>query len=409
MRTVTEQERRSRLGVRHALLERAPTALAAADAVVCLHATELTSVYLSAFARSGANRAEIDRALYRDRTLVRQLAMRRTVFAFPRELLPAVLGSAAARVAGQQRALLARAVTADGLDADGVAWVERVCAATFALVREGPATTAQLRERLPALAQRLPAPERGPGAAPTPVASRVLTALAADGSVVRGRNDGGWAVSRPYWTSADDWLGHPVDPLSDAAGYAELVRRWLWAFGPGTEADLTWWLGATKTAVRKALVDIEAVPVQLEDGSPAWLHPEDPDQVDSGSPWGALLPTLDPTTMGWRGRNFFLDPAIAPAVYDAAGNGRPTAWWNGRVVGTWTQRSDGSVAVLPAVTLTRQAAATLRHHADELTGWLDGHVIRSSLQRPSAPALPERSAQVATEPLDMRADLGEPR
>ena len=374
--------------MRHGLVEPVQGAAAAADAMVCLHATELSSVYLSAFARSGASRADIDRALYRERTLVRQLAMRRTVFAFPRELLPAVLGSAAARVGKQQKALLARAVTAHGLDADGVAWVERVCAATLALVQEGPATTAQLRQRLPGLAQRLPAPERGPGAAPTPVASRLLTALAADGSLVRGRNDGSWAVSRSYWTTAEAWLGHPVTPLGEGAGYAELVRRWLWAFGPGTEADLTWWLGATKTAVRKALRDIEAVGVQIEDGSPAWLHPEDLDQVDSDRSWGALLPTLDPTTMGWRGRNFFLDPAIAAAVYDSAGNGRPTAWWNGRVVGTWTQRPDGSVAVLPAVALTRQAATTLRHHADELAGWLAGHVIRSSLQRPSATPLP---------------------
>lgn len=34
-----------------------------------------------------------------------------------------------------------------------------------------------------------------------------------------------------------------------------LVRRWLCAYGPGTEADLVWWLGATKTAVRRCLDD----------------------------------------------------------------------------------------------------------------------------------------------------------
>jgi hypothetical protein len=98
MRTVTDAERRARLGVRHALAEPASDVVAAARAVVCLHATEPTTVHLSAWARSGAARTEVDSALYGDRSLVKQLAMRRTVFAVPVDLLPA------ARVAAQQRA-----------------------------------------------------------------------------------------------------------------------------------------------------------------------------------------------------------------------------------------------------------------------------------------------------------------
>ncbi len=69
--------------------------------MTCLHATEPASVYLSTFARADVSRSDIDRALYDDRTVVRQLAMRRTVFAFPVDLVPAVRGSASARVAGQ--------------------------------------------------------------------------------------------------------------------------------------------------------------------------------------------------------------------------------------------------------------------------------------------------------------------
>ncbi|MGH9089451.1 MAG: DNA glycosylase AlkZ-like family protein [Acidimicrobiales bacterium] len=72
------------------------------EAVVCLHATEPANVYLSAWARSGASRADVDLSLYTDRSIVRQLAMRRTVFVFPRNLLPALRGSAAARVADQR-------------------------------------------------------------------------------------------------------------------------------------------------------------------------------------------------------------------------------------------------------------------------------------------------------------------
>jgi Winged helix DNA-binding domain len=355
--------------------------LAAAAAVVCLHATEPASVYLSAWARSGASRTDVDRSLYAERSIVKQLAMRRTVFAFPRDLLPAVRGSAAARVAKQQAAQLARGVVAGGLTSDGAAWVERVCADVLALLEKTPATTRQLRAQHPVLGERVLPPQRA-GATPTPVAPRVLTVLAADGSVVRGPNGGGWRVSRPYWTLTDTWLGSPVPPLPEAEGYAELVRRWLWAFGPGTEADITWWLGATKTAVRRALGDVGAVAVRLEDGSPAWLHPEDVDEVRSDAPWAALLPALDPTTMGWRGRSFYVDKPTASVVYDRAGNGMPTAWWDGRIVGRWVQEEDGTVIVVPVAPLTRSATVALRDEAGQLTAWLDGDVIRSSLQSP---------------------------
>ena len=92
MRVITDDERRARLAVRHALAEPAGGVEDAVAAVVCLHATEPANAHLAAFARCGATRDAVDRALYDDRTVVRQLAMRRTVFAFPRDLLPAVRG-----------------------------------------------------------------------------------------------------------------------------------------------------------------------------------------------------------------------------------------------------------------------------------------------------------------------------
>jgi hypothetical protein len=238
-RTVTDVERRARLGVRHALAQHAwagtRDVLAAARAVVCLHATEAASVHLSAWARSGATQADVEDALYRDRTIVKQLAMRRTLFAFQVDLLPAVRGSAAARVAAQQRALLARSVVAGGLATDGAEWVEQACSQVLAQLRQAPATTRQLRDQIPMLTVRLPRPE-SPKAPPAPVAPRDLTALAATGQVVRGDNSGSWTTSQPIWTVVEDWVTQSTQPLPAAEGYAELVRRWLWANGPGTEA-----------------------------------------------------------------------------------------------------------------------------------------------------------------------------
>ncbi|GAB3838622.1 DNA glycosylase AlkZ-like family protein [Dactylosporangium cerinum] len=96
MRHVTDQQRRARLAVRHALTAaaRVGTPEAATTAMTVLHATEPATVHLSCWARvTSVTVADVDRVLYGDRTLVKQLAMRRTLFVFPRDLLPAAWGA----------------------------------------------------------------------------------------------------------------------------------------------------------------------------------------------------------------------------------------------------------------------------------------------------------------------------
>ena len=305
MLSITDDQRRARLGRRHGLAEPLASVEAAAAAMTCLHATEPASVHLAAFARCGAGVDAIDRALYDDRTVVKQLAMRRTVFAFPRDLLPAVWGSAAARVATQQRAQLGRDVAKAGITDDGPRWVEETTTAVLTLLHDrGPMTTAELRAALPALEARLVISPGKKYGGEFPVAPRVLTTLAASGVIVRGPNEGGWKTSRPRWTPTADWVD-VGPPLSEQDGYAALVRSWLHTFGPGTETDLVWWLGATKAAVRRALADVGAVEVRLAHGT-GWLLPDDLGPDHPVDPWAALLPALDPTTMGWKDRAFYL-------------------------------------------------------------------------------------------------------
>jgi hypothetical protein len=275
-------------------------------------------------------------------------------------------------------------VVREGIATDGAAWVEEATGAVLAVLEEdGPATTAELRARLPQLESRLTYAQGKAYGGNFPIASRVLTALAASGAVVRGENDGGWKLSRPRWTLAAHWLGEQPRPLGEAAGYAFLVRAWLRGFGPGTEADLVWWLGATKAAARRALIDVDAVPVSLDDGSTGWVLPDDLGPVPEPDPWAALLPALDPTTMGWKERSFHLGPH-ADKVFDRNGNGGPTAWWNGRVVGVWCQRGDGTVDVLLLDEVPRAARRGLDDKAAELTAWLDGDVVRSIYLSPMA-------------------------
>jgi hypothetical protein len=105
--------------------------------------------------------------------------------------------------------------------------------------------------------------------------------------------------------------------------------------------------------------------------------------VPDPGPWAALLPSLDPTTMGWKQRGFHLGPH-GDKVFDRNGNGGPTAWSNGRIVGVWCQRPDGAVEVVPVEDVPKAAQRALDARAAELTDWLDGDVVRSIYLSPHA-------------------------
>jgi hypothetical protein len=391
MRHITDDERRARLAVRHAIApgHRVTDPEAATRAMTVLHATEPPTVYLSVAARvEGATIADVDRALYDDRSLVKQLAMRRTLFVFPRDLLPAAWGGPAARVAGQERRRIAKDVVAAGLADDGDAWLDEARSRLLAALADpGGRSVRDLRAAVPFVGGTVSVSPGTKWGGEVPLAPRVLGWLGAEGQIVRGRNAGHWRLSRPAWTRMSDWLGAAPAPLPEPEAYAALVGRWLRSFGPGTEADLVWWLGATKTAVRRALADLEAVPVSLDGGLAGWVLPDDEDEADPVEPWAALLPVLDPTTMGWRDREFYLDPDHTPYLFDSNGNGGTTAWWNGRVVGCWVQDDTGLVHVVSRGSLPADATAALAVEAERLTAWLAGvrvSSVYSSLQMRSA-------------------------
>nr|WP_246314788.1 winged helix DNA-binding domain-containing protein [Kineococcus aurantiacus] len=347
-----------------------------------LHATEPATVHLSCWARvPGLRTTDVERALTVDRTLVKQLAMRRTLFVFPRDLLPAALPSASARVARTERAAIAKDVVKAGLAADGDAWLDTARAAVLAVLAEAPGglSARAVREAVPLIDVKVSV-----SAGSQWSASRVLTHLGLTGDVVRGANAGHWRVSRPAWTLTRDWIT-PPGPLSAEHGCTELVRRWLTTFGPGTEDDVVWWLGATKGVVRAALADLAAVPVSLDDGSTGWLLPDDVEEVPDPGPWVALLPVLDPTVMGWRSRGFLLGPH-RERLFDRNGNAGTTAWVDGRVVGCWVQDGGGRVRVRSLEEVAAPAREALEAEADRLTAWLDG--VRVGTVYPS-PAMKE--------------------
>lgn len=385
MRLIDDAERRARLARRHALAppHRTDSVLDAVRAVGVLHATEPATPYLSVHARMHAfDREEYERELWERKSLVKQLAMRRTMFVFPRALYPAALGGPSERVAAQEHARVIKDAQRGGITSDGAAWLARARTAVLGELAGRERTAVQLREALPELDGRVMMSEGKHYGGEMHLAPRILTWLGATGDLVRGGNESHWRVNRNRWARADDWFGEALDRPGTAESYAILVREYLRAFGPATETDVVWWFGATKAAIRAALAEIGAVAVGLERDVTGYVLPEDVDPVDPVEPWAALLPALDPTPMGWKERDFYLDPAFATAIYDGAGNAGTTAWWNGRIVGAYVQDDEGVVELVLPRGVPREARTALAGEAARLTAWLAGERVNSLYKSP---------------------------
>ncbi len=326
-------------------------------------------MFLSVQARtSGLTQADIERELYEERTLVRMLGMRRTLFVVPRELVPVVEAAATRAVAARERKRLEQMILVSELSKQPAAWLRRAMAAALReLEARGEAFTSDLTKAVPALGKRIRA-GTGRWEITQSAGSRILPQLAMERRIVRGRPRTTWVNGQYRWVPTSAWLGAEIDPLETASAQAQLLERWLGAFGPGTETDLRWWTGWTARETRAALAAFPHAEVDL-DGAQGYVLADDLDPIEAPEPSAALLPTLDPTTMGWKERGFYLGP-YERMLFDTNGNAGPTVWWDGRVVGGWSQRRDGEIAFRLLEDVGSEAVAAIEAEAARTAAWI---------------------------------------
>jgi hypothetical protein len=388
MRRIDSAERRARIGVRHHLASahRVVDPVDAARGVVCLHATDPATVYMSAWARlREPSLAAVERALYEDRRLVRMLAMRRTLFVAPIEEAPVLQAAAALDVARTERRRNEQMVATLG-EADPAGWLGAAESGTVEALDElGEATAAELSAAVPALARKVRVNVGKAYEGDIGISSRVLIVLALEGRVVRGRPRGTWISSQYRWASMERWLGRSLPVLDVTTAQARLIERWLERFGPGTEADIRWWTGLTAGAVRAALTSVGAEAVDL-DGAVGYVLPGDVESTPLPEPWVALLPALDPTTMGWQSRDWYLGGHRAQ-LFDRNGNAGPTIWLDGRIVGGWAIRDGGEVVTGLLDDVGREAELAIAAEAARLGILLGGQRVMPRFPTPHHRAL----------------------
>lgn len=382
MISINTEQRRARLAARHRLARPADGVVAAAADMVGLHASDPVTVYLSAWARvPGFVRGDLEAALYDDRVLLRMLGMRRTMFVVPPDLAAVMQAGCTDALLAPQRRRLVKMLGEQGIAPEPEAWLVDVESRVLAaLAYRGEATAVELTEDVPELGTKLMFGGGKKWGGTVGVSTRVLFLLATAGAIVRGRPRGTWLSSQYRWTLTAGWLGEALPALDRAEAQADLLSRWLMAFGPGTLTDLKWWTGWTVRDTKAALAATKAIEVELDVGT-GWVLPGDLEPVSAAGDWVALLPGLDPTVMGWKEREWYLGDHQA-LLFDRNGNAGPTVWCNGRIVGGWTQRRDGDIAVELLEDAGAAATAQIEAEAARLQEWLGDARITPRFRSP---------------------------
>lgn len=342
---------------RHALAEPAadlrPDAIAG---VLCgAHAQLLGAAELSIGRRiTGATRADVRRALWEERTLVKTFGPRGTI-----HLLPA------ADLAIWTGALLALPPITHHPDpvrfSPGQA--EEVMAAIGDSLADAELTVDELTESLEA--------RTGPWAVERTMEAfggkwprwRQLTGAAAHRGMLCFGPDRGRNVT---YTNPHRWLPG-FRPADGDAALRALLTRYLYAYGPATPANFAQWLAMP---VRRATELFGVLGEELErvelDGTQAWTLAGDTATPPEPCRGIRLLPYFDAYVVAGQPRNQLYPGAAAVRALTPAGQAGnyPVLLVDGVVGGVWHQRRSGRTIAITVEPL-QQLTAPQRRQLDE--------------------------------------------
>jgi Winged helix DNA-binding domain len=355
---------------RHALAEPAADLSPAGIAgVLCgAHAQVLSAAELSIGRRiAGVTRADVQRALWEERALVKTFGPRGTIHLLPTADLPMWTGALSA---------LPSSVPAHP---EGVRFTpeqaDEVIAAIGGALADSELTVGELTE---AIADRA-----GPWAVERTMDAfqdrwprwRQLTSTAAHRGMLcfgpgRGR--------RVTYTNPRRWLPG-LRPMDGEAALRTLVTRYLYAYGPATPQHFAKWLGIPlrysaglfgKLAGELAYVEL--------DGDPGWTVAGDtgtPSQPHRGI---RLLPYFDAYVVAGQPRERLYSGAAATRALTPTGQAGnyPVLLVDGVVGGVWHQRRSGRKLAITVEPLRELTAPQRRQLDDEIS--LVGAVMQAT-------------------------------
>jgi len=368
---------------RHHLVDRAPASALAqvAGDMGGAQAQLLSAAQISLWARTrGLRMADVDNALWQDRTLVKSWCIRGTLHLIPSRDFAVFLRGSARR------------------DARWIAWMARAKIPTDAVDRlvgamrtalDRPRTRPEIAERISAslgvkIAQKS---GRGWGNPAKATGFRIgRTVFSLDGVIflacIRGQacfgpvRDGEATFVRP-----EKWLPG-WDDLPVEKAELELLQRYLRADGPATLADFNIWIGLRAADARDVWTRLEPELAAVDlDGQTGWVLRDDLPVLKEAKLDASvvrLLPSFDSFLLGQKDHRHLVERVHHARVYRPQGWLSPVVLVDGRVAAVWSSERTSrrlQIRVKPFAPLPAAVRAAVHDEAEDLRRFLDAPAI----------------------------------
>jgi hypothetical protein len=339
-----------------------PAAGSPADVVRAMagaHAQVLSAAEISVALRlEGATREDVQRALWDDRSLVKTFGPRGTVHLLPTDELASWVSALSAVQRPTSTAPLVMRMTPEQ--------TKQVIAAIGDALADDDLTVEELSEEVVART----GPWAGDLVMPAfqtywPRWRQAISDAANAGVLCYGPNRGRNAT----YTNPHRFA--PFEPVSGETALTELLRRFLWSYGPATPQHFARWLSISPAAATEVFIaradELEEV---FLNGQPAWLVRGDTDFGAARASGVRLLPYFDAYGVGSHPRELlFPGKAWDRALARGQAGNYPLLLVDGIVAGVWHQRRNGRklhLTVEPLRSLKPPQLRRLGEEADRL-------------------------------------------
>jgi hypothetical protein len=329
------------------------------------HAQILSAAELSIGLRiADCTRADVREALWTERSLVKTFGPRGTVHLLPTPDLPLWTGA------------LAAIPPASGLPEDArltPAQTDEVVAAIAAALADAELTIDELSERVVATTGSWAGDLVMPAfQGMWPRWRQAISAAANRGALCFGPNRG----RKVTYTNPHRWLPG-FAPADERTALAEIVKRYVFAYGPATPRHFARWLGAPPAWSTKLFEDLAGELEQVElEGAVAWVAAGDTASPPAPPEGVRLLPYFDAYAVGCYPRELvFPGAAAARALGGGQAGNFPVLLIDGVVAGVWHQRRAGKkieITVEPLDELTAAQRQALDEQVERVGEFLEG-------------------------------------
>jgi uncharacterized protein YcaQ len=306
--------------------------------IVGLHATSVSTPYLSLYARmKGFQKEHLNEELYTKRNLIRLKSMRSTLFIFPTEFAPIAYQATKPTKPQLHKWMQKLRIS--------LSEYRKLSNEIRKVLSDSAKTLPEIKKMLPKGTVKTLERRVGKEVYKMTNLKVALHRMMLEGIVGSEKTPRTLRITEVnrYFLLEKTYPNLNLESISQEKAKRMLIQSYLQAFGPVTRKDVTWWTGFTQAEVDEvlAIVKEELVPVEIAGSKESYFmlqadfnqlmrfHPPEEDSI-------ALLPYEDPYTKGYKARERLIDKEFEKPTYRGGGV-QPTIVLNGEIVGIWNR------------------------------------------------------------------------